>query len=138
MSNTPENVTEATTGPGPASRGAPPTQVGPYRIEAAIGSGGMGDVYLGFDPRLERKVAIKAIRAGLAAPGMEPRILAEARAASALNHPNIVTIHDFGTAEGMPYIVMEWIEGETLRRKLQRGALGIAEAVRIATGIADA
>ena len=133
-----EAVTEATPGLVAASPWTPQAQVGPYRIEAAIGSGGMGEVFLGFDPRLQRKVAIKALRAGVATAGVEARILAEARAASALNHPNIVTIHDVGTADGVPYIVMEWIEGETLRRKLRSGALGLGEAVRIATAIADA
>src|SRR5579871_240720 len=114
---------------------------GHYRVEIAIGSGGMGDVYRAWDGRLKRRVAIKSIRAGTVSPfqaGLEARFLEEARAASALNHPNIITVYDIGTADECPYLVMEWIEGETLREKLARGPLAIPDVLRISTQIADA
>ncbi|MGA3018834.1 MAG: protein kinase [Bryobacteraceae bacterium] len=116
----------------------PGTQLGHYRLEASIGAGGMGEVYRATDTRLDRKVAVKAVRAKVWAQSMETRLLAEARAASALNHPNIVTIYDVGASQGVPYIVMEWVEGQTLRQKLNPGPLGIAEVVAIACQIADA
>ena len=83
-------------------------------------------------------MAIKAIRAGRSSAGLELRFLGEARAASALNHPNIITIYDVGTLEGQPYIVMEWIEGQTLRQKLAQGPLSIPEVLGIASQILDA
>ena len=116
----------------------PGSSLGPYRIEAVVGAGGMGEVYRALDHRLGRKVAIKAIRAGIASPQLDSRFLAEARAASALNHPNIVTIYDIGSIRGLPYIVMEWIEGETLRQKLKRGPLELPELLGIAGDIAGA
>ena len=112
--------------------------LGPYRIETAVGSGGMGEVYRASDTRLARKVAIKAIRAGRLSPAFEWQFLKEARAASALNHPNIITIHDIAAADGQPYIVMEWIDGQTLRQKLARGPLDIPEVLAIASQIAEA
>jgi predicted ATPase len=116
----------------------PGTQLGHYRLETAIGAGGMGEVYRAVDTRLDRKVAVKAVRAGVWAAGLETRLLAEARAASALNHPNIVTVHDVGAWRGVPYIVMEWVEGQTLRQKLRLGPLGIPDVLAIANQIADA
>jgi serine/threonine protein kinase/tetratricopeptide (TPR) repeat protein len=121
-----------------AAPAPPPVQLGPYRIEAAIGAGGMGEVFRAFDPRLERKVAVKVLRAGVASAEAQARFLAEARAASALNHPHVVTIHDVGTADGAPYMVMEWLEGETLRRKLASGPLPMAEVRRVAAAVAAA
>ncbi|HEY8054545.1 MAG TPA: protein kinase [Terriglobales bacterium] len=121
-----------------AAPAPPPSHLGPYRIEATIGVGGMGEVFRAFDPRLERRVAIKAIRTGLASPEAKARFLAEARAASALNHPHIITIHDVGAADGVPYMVMEWVEGETLRRKLAQGSLPLAEVRRLGAAIAAA
>jgi serine/threonine protein kinase/predicted ATPase len=115
---------------------------GHYRVEIAVGSGGMGDVYRAWDSRLKRRVAIKSIRLGCGSPeplaGLEARFLEEARAASALNHPNIITIYDIGTADECPYLVMEWIEGETLRQKLTHGPLPIPDVLAISTQIADA
>lgn len=116
----------------------PGSSLGPYCIEASVGTGGMGEVFRASDTRLARKVAIKAIRAGRSSEGLEPRFLGEARAASALNHPNIITIYDVGTVEGQPYIVMEWIEGQTLRQKLTQGPLSIPEVFGIALQIVDA
>jgi len=116
----------------------PGSSLGPYCIEASVGTGGMGEVFRASDTRLARKVAIKAIRAGRSSAGLELRFLGEARAASALNHPNIITIYDVGTLEGQPYIVMEWIEGQTLRQKLAQGPLSIPEVLGIASQILDA
>jgi predicted ATPase len=126
------------TQPASSSIIAPGSSLGPYRIETSVGVGGMGEVFRASDTRLARKVAIKAIRAGRSADGLEFRFLAEARAASALNHPNIITIYDVGTVEGQPYIVMEWIEGQTLRQKLTQGPLPVPEVLGIASQILDA
>jgi len=116
----------------------PGSTLGPYRIEAMVGAGGMGEVYRAWDTRLARKVAIKAIRAGHSFDGIELRFLEEARAASALNHPNIVTIYDVGAANGLPYIVMEWIDGITLRQRLGQGPFATPEIFGVASQIADA
>ncbi len=116
----------------------PGMTLGPYRIEAQVGAGGMGEVYRAWDTRLARKVAIKAIRAGSSVDGIELRFLEEARAASVLNHPNIVTVYDVGTVEGLPYIVMEWIDGRTLRERLNEGPFAMPEVFGVASQIADA
>jgi len=93
-----------------------------YRILSRLGSGGMGEVYLAEDPRLGRKVALKVLPAGFAADEeAKRRFLHEARAASNLNHPNIVTIYDIGAAAGRDFIAMEYIEGESLRASLAAG-----------------
>jgi hypothetical protein len=117
---------------------APGSNLGPYRIESSVGVGGMGEVFRAWDTRLSRKVAIKSIRAGRSADGLELRFLEEARAASALNHPNIIIIYDVGTVEGQPYMVMEWIDGQTLRQKLAQGPLSLPETLGIASQILDA
>jgi predicted ATPase len=116
----------------------PETQLGHYRLEAVIGRGGMGEVYRAVDTRLARTVAVKVVRAGALAQGRETHLLEEARSASALNHPNIVTIYDVGSYDGVPYIVMEWVEGPTLRQKLTLGPLGIQDVLSIATQVVDA
>jgi serine/threonine-protein kinase len=87
-----------------------------YTIEALIGQGGMGCVYRAYDPRLDRRVALKVISQGLAPATANARLLREARAAAALDHPNAVAIFDVGEIDGAPYIVMELVEGHTLRR----------------------
>jgi predicted ATPase/serine/threonine protein kinase len=114
------------------------SKLGHYRIETAVGSGGMGEVYRACDTRLDRKVAIKALRAGRQSKENAWQLLGEARAASALNHPNIITIHDIDVAAGRPYIVMEWIEGQTLRQKMANGSLSLAELLHIASQIVEA
>jgi predicted ATPase len=130
---------EGETAPLPPSPAiGPGSSLGPYCIEASVGTGGAGEVFRASDTRLVRKVAIKAIRAGRSSEGLGLRFLGEARAASALNHPNIITIYDVGTVEGQPYIVMEWIEGQTLRQKLTQGPLSIPEVLGIASQILDA
>jgi serine/threonine protein kinase/TolB-like protein len=113
--------------------------IGPYRIEDRLGSGGMGEVYRARDTRLHRTVAIKMLIGRTSEdPSMLERFYREARAASALNHPHICTVHDIGTSEGQPYLVMEYLEGETLRDRLGRGPLELKELLEIAIQIADA
>jgi Tol biopolymer transport system component len=119
------------------------TRLGPYEIVAALGAGGMGEVYRAKDPRLGREVAIKVLPASFSQdPDRLKRFEQEARAAGVLNHPNITAVHDFGSHEGSPYIVTELLEGETLRSRLSSGALparkAIDYAMQIARGLAAA
>jgi tRNA A-37 threonylcarbamoyl transferase component Bud32/Tol biopolymer transport system component len=118
-------------------------RLGPYEITAPLGSGGMGDVYRATDTRLSRDVAVKVLPAKLARDDeRQRRFEVEAQAASTLNHPNIVAIHDIGSHDGAPYVVQELLEGETLRDRLDEGALStrkaIDYAVQIARGLAAA
>jgi eukaryotic-like serine/threonine-protein kinase len=115
------------------------TRVGAYEIVCAIGAGGMGEVYRARDPRLGRDVAIKVVSAAFGtAPDRVRRFEQEARAAAALNHPNICTIHDVGHDGAVAYIAMELLEGETLQDRLSRGPLPIGEWLDLATALADA
>ena len=99
----------------------------------------MGEVFLATDTRLHRSVAIKLLRgAGVLDSAGRQRFQVEARAASALNHPHICTVYDVGEQDGHPYLVMELLEGETLRDRIARGPLPIDEVVRLAKQIADA
>jgi Tol biopolymer transport system component len=118
-------------------------RLGPYEILAPIGAGGMGEVYRASDPRLGRDVAIKIISTGFAAdPDRIHRFELEARAAAALNHPNILAVHDIGTHNGVPYIVSELLDGQTLRRVLAGGAVSqrnvIDYGIQICQGLAAA
>ncbi len=113
-------------------------RVGPYEIVESIGRGSMGDVYLARDSRLNRNVAIKVITADSGADDSKRRrFTQEARAASSLNHPNIVTVHDFGTEHGLSYIVSELIEGESLRSRIKRGPLPLKQLLDIAIQVTD-
>src|SRR5919197_6057348 len=95
------------------------TKLGRYEIRSPIGAGGMGEVYLARDPKLGREVAIKVLPATFSADAERlARFEQEASAAGALNHPNILSVHDVGTENGSPYVVSELLEGETLREKL--------------------
>lgn len=111
---------------------------GPYEILGRLGSGGMGLVFRAWDDRLHREVAIKLLHDDYKMPGMRERFLQEARAASALNHPNICTIFDIGEKDGSPYLVMELLQGETLRNRIARSALPAEDIVRYGQEIADA
>src|SRR5438105_10477235 len=117
--------------------------LGPYEIAGAIGAGGMGEVYRARDPRLGRDVAIKVLPADLLLDAERlSRFEQEARAASALNHPNILTVHDIGIHEGRPYLVTELLGGTSLRDLLGRGPLPVDRAVdyarQLASGLAAA
>src|SRR5450631_2797769 len=101
----------------------PGTKLGPYEILSPLGAGGMGEVYRARDSKLKREVAIKVLSQSLASdPDALGRFEREALAVAALSHPNILAIHDFGTHEGTAYAVMELLEGETLRGKLDSGS----------------
>ena len=112
------------------------TKLGPYEIRSVLGTGAMGEVYRAWDPKLGREIAIKVLRHEVAAERIR-RAEKEARAASALNHPNIVTIHDVGFEGPVPYIAMELIQGETLRTALSRGALPVRKMLLLASQLAD-
>src|SRR5246127_5192807 len=100
------------------------TKLGPYEIVAPLGAGGMGEVYRARDTRLDRIVAIKVLPEHLSAnPDLKQRFEREARAISALNHPRICTLHDVGHQDGVDFLVMEYLEGETLAQRLKRGRL---------------
>jgi dipeptidyl aminopeptidase/acylaminoacyl peptidase len=114
------------------------TRLGPYEILSPLGAGGMGEVYLGRDTRLERQVAIKVLPADVAKDAERlRRFEKEARSASALNHPNIVTIHDIGSEGGVSYIAMERVEGTTLSALLLGGSLPSKKLLPIATQVAE-
>jgi len=103
---------------------APATRLGPYEIVSAIGAGGMGEVYRARDTRLGRDVAVKVLPGGVTAdPERVRRFEKEARSASALNHPNIVTVYDVGSSGATSYLAMELVDGATLRDLLSGGPL---------------
>src|SRR6186713_1050270 len=109
-------------------------RLGPYQIESAIGAGGMGEVYKARDTRLDRTVAIKVLPTLLASDAQfRERFEREAKSISALNHPHICTLYDVGTQDGVEFLVMEYLEGDTLASRLERGALPLADALKVAT-----
>ena len=98
-------------------------RLGPYEILSALGAGGMGEVYKARDSRLDRTVAIKVLPAHVASdPDLRQRFDREARAVAALNHPHICTLHDIGNQDGVDFLVMEYLEGETLAERLASGS----------------
>ena len=110
-----------------------------YRIESQLGQGGMGVVYRALDTKLNRPVAIKVLpREAVADPARKKRFMQEARAASALNHQNIITIHDIDTAEGVDFIVMEYVPGKSLDHVIPRRGLPLGQVLHYAIEIADA
>ena len=122
---------------------APGQKIGPYQILGQIGAGGMGEVYRAHDARLGRDVAIKVLPASFSSDlDRLSRFAQEARAAAALNHPNILAIHDIGDWQGAPYIVSELLVGETLRDRLKAGAVparkAIDYALQVTRGLAAA
>ncbi|HZE89588.1 MAG TPA: protein kinase [Verrucomicrobiae bacterium] len=117
----------------------PGTRLGPYEILAPLGAGGMGEVYRAKDTRLDRVVAVKVLPAHLSAhPELKQRLEREARAVSSLSHPHICTLFDVGHHDGVDYLVMEHLDGETLAERLKRGRLPHAELMRAAIEIASA
>src|SRR5256714_6120887 len=118
---------------------APGTKLGRYEIRAKIGEGGMGEVYLAQDMKLDRKVALKILPAEIAGDrNRMNRFVQEAKAASALNHPNIITIHEIDQTDSAHFIAMEFIDGETLRQRLKNGPLKIGEVLEMAIHTASA
>jgi eukaryotic-like serine/threonine-protein kinase len=118
-------------------------KLGPYDIQSLLGAGGMGEVYCAHDSRLNRTVAIKVLPTSFSADRDRlQRFAQEARAAAALNHPNILSIFDIGEEQGAPYVVSELLEGETLRERLRNGPLPIRRVVdyslQVARGLAAA
>ncbi|MGE5176107.1 MAG: protein kinase domain-containing protein [Hyphomicrobiales bacterium] len=116
---------------------APGTRLGPYEIVDLLGKGGMGEVYRARDPRLGRDVAVKVLPRSVAGDrDRQQRFEAEARAAGSLNHPNIITLHDVGIADGAPYLVTEILEGENLREIARRGPLAPERALQLVSEVA--
>src|SRR5262244_2647451 len=114
------------------------TRLGSFEVLAPLGAGGMGEVWRARDTRLSREVAVKILPAEVAADaGRLKRFEKEARAASALNHPNIVTIYDIGSTDSVSWIAMERVEGKTLRELLFAGAIPTKRLLSIAAQIAD-
>src|SRR6201998_3623275 len=114
-------------------------RLGPYEILSAIGAGGMGEVYRARDTRLERIVAIKILPAHLADKvELRERFEREARTVASLNHPHICTLHDIGQQDGTDFLVMEYLEGETLAERLKKGPLPLDQVLQYAIEIADA
>src|SRR5215471_7292896 len=118
---------------------APGTKLGPYEILSSLGAGGMGEVYRANDTRLGRTVAVKILPESLAKnPEARQRFEREARSISSLNHPNICALYDVGMQDGTSYLVMEFIQGETLESRLQKGPLPVKQALEYGTQICDA
>src|ERR1041384_105999 len=113
--------------------------LGHYRIEAKVGEGGMGVVYRAFDTHLDRSVAIKILRAdAITSPERKRRFLQEAKAASALNHPNIIHIYDISSSEGTDFIAMEFVPGKTLEQLIGKNGLPLRDTLNYSIQIADA
>src|SRR5712692_9315587 len=118
---------------------APGARLGPYEIVSLVGAGGMGEVYKAKDTRLDRTVAIKILPPQLAADSQfSERFEREARAISQLDHPHICALYDVGEQDGTAFLVMQYLEGETLAQRLEHGALPLDQALQIAIQIADA
>jgi serine/threonine protein kinase/tetratricopeptide (TPR) repeat protein len=113
-------------------------KLGPYEVLTPLGKGGMGEVYRARDSRLHRQVAVKILPQAFQTEAARERFQREARAASALNHPNICAVYDVGEAAGHPFLVMELLEGETLRERIAGGPLDAAIALALAVQVADA
>jgi eukaryotic-like serine/threonine-protein kinase len=115
------------------------TKLGPYEIQSPLGAGGMGEVYRAKDTRLDRTVAIKVLPAHLSShPELKQRMEREAKAISALQHANICTLYDIGSQDGTDFLVMEYLEGQTLAERLKKGALPLDQVLKIGTEIAQA
>src|SRR5579864_677302 len=115
------------------------TRLGPYEIQSALGAGGMGEVYRALDTRLGRPVAVKVLASHLSSsPDLKQRMEREARAISSLNHPHICRLYDIGSQDGTDYLVMEFLEGETLAERLRKGALPLNEVYKIGIAVAEA
>ena len=117
----------------------PGDKLGPYEILSPLGAGGMGEVYKARDTRLDRSVAVKVLPEHIAKrENLRVRFEREARAVASLNHPNICTLHDIGVQDGISYMVMELMEGETLAARIEKGPIPLEQALVLAAQIADA
>jgi len=115
------------------------TRLGPYEIISLVGAGGMGEVYRAKDTRLDRTVAIKVLPSHLSSdPESKLRMEREARAISALQHANICTLHDIGTQDGLNFLVMEYLDGQTLAARLEKGALPLDQVLKIGIEVSRA
>src|SRR5512135_1391583 len=115
------------------------TKLGPYEIQSPLGAGGMGEVYRARDTRLDRTVAVKILPADIqASPERKQRFEREARAISSLQHPHICVLHDVGSQDGIDFLVMEYLEGESLADRLRKGPLPIEALLKMGVEIADA
>jgi serine/threonine protein kinase len=115
------------------------TKLGPYEIQTPLGAGGMGEVYRARDTRLDRSVAIKVLASHLSSsPELKQRMEREARPISSLNHPHICQLYDIGSQDDTGYLVMEFLEGETLAERLRKGALPLNETLKLGIAIAEA
>ncbi|PYQ31422.1 MAG: hypothetical protein DMF57_14785 [Acidobacteria bacterium] len=118
---------------------SPGTRLGRYEVRSLLGAGGMGEVYVAYDHDLEREVAVKVLRDGATEGGDRGRrFIQEAKAASALHHPNVAHVYEIGTHDDLRFIAMEIVEGETLRDRVARGPLAIDDALAIGLQIASA
>ncbi|HEV8231950.1 MAG TPA: serine/threonine-protein kinase, partial [Thermoanaerobaculia bacterium] len=118
---------------------SPGTRLGPYEIVSAIGAGGMGEVYRARDTRLERTVAVKVLPSHLSSsPEVRQRFEREAKTISQLSHPHICALYDVGNQDGVEFLVMEYLEGETLSERLAKGPLAFEQVLRYGLEIADA
>src|SRR5690348_1639109 len=115
------------------------SKLGPYEVMGPLGAGGMGEVYRARDTRLERTVAIKILPQQVSNdPIRKQRFEREAKTISSLNHPHICTLHDIGSQDGVDYLVMECVEGETLAKRLEKGPLPLEQVLKYGAQIADA
>src|SRR3984957_15620735 len=115
------------------------TKLGPYEIQSPLGAGGMGEVYRAKDTRLDRTVAIKILPTHLSDnPEFKQRFEREARTVSSLNHPHICHLYDVGSQDGTEFLVMEFLDGETLAERLRKGALPFPELLKIGIEVAEA
>src|SRR5215475_3452874 len=114
------------------------TMLGPYEVQSALGAGGMGEVYRARDTRLDRSVAIKVLHTHLSSdPSLLQRFDREARTISSLNHPNVCHLYDVGSQGGVSYLVMEFLEGETLADRLRKGPLTLDLVLKYGVEICD-
>src|ERR1700676_3859297 len=115
------------------------TKLGPYEIQSSLGAGGMGEVYRARDTRLDRTVAVKILPSHLSEnPEAKQRFEREARTISSLNHPHICVLHDVGSQDGTTYLVMEYLQGESLDARLQKGPLPLKQALEVGVQICEA